>query len=157
MMLDLTASNHVVEQFILDFEYIFDGKKLEEEEEAPQEWEGEEPEGGEEVEGIVGGGGGGVEGRAVVYVRGVWEFEAELRDEISFVVGTVVGVLTRQGDKEGFWFGEYFVREGEEGAGGEGDSSPVLTDVYRVRRCGWFQCDYVQEITSNFRVIYLYL
>ena len=135
------------------------GKNSKKKKKPPKEWEGDEVKEGEDELGRIKSEGEiqVADGRAVVYARGVWEFEAELEDELSFGVGVVVGVLQKAGDKEGFWFGEYFVREEEEpfSVGGV-DSSPAMTVVYPVRRCGWFQCDYVQEITTQFKVFFLF-
>ena len=77
---------------------------------------------------------------ALFYVRGLWDFEAELFDEISFSAGMILGVLQREGDKEGFWFGEYYVDAKNT------ESSPVPTILLNNRRWGWFQSDYAEEI-----------
>ena len=81
--------------------------------------------------------------KPIMYARGLWDFEAELADELSFTAGTPVAVLKLQGDKEGFWFGEYFTNPAD-----ATDTTAVADSIHTVRTFGWFQSDYVEETGS---------
>mmetsp|Transcript_14683 Transcript_14683/g.41773 ORF Transcript_14683/g.41773 Transcript_14683/m.41773 type:complete len:908 (-) Transcript_14683:200-2923(-) len=75
------------------------------------------------------------------FVRGLWDFEAELEDELTFNAGTEISVTRKDGDKEGFWFGRFY-----ESAGG--DTSVWPTANHTTSREGWFQNNFVEEIPA---------
>jgi len=64
--------------------------------------------------------------------KALWDFDAELPDEISFKAGAIISVMPNKQDKRGFWYGSV------------------------NGQTGWFQNDFVEKIDVYYEAIHPY-